>query len=80
MALTERFQVLLSEEQVQALRRHSRSTGKSMGALIREAVDRTYLLAEGEERAHALGRLLSMELPVDDWPQMEQQIVSSYTS
>lgn len=75
--ITERFQVLLSSEQVRARRRHSQRTGKSMGALMRNAADRACVGAEAKERARDLESLASMELPVEDWPAMVRQIEPS---
>lgn len=45
-----RTQIQLTEEQAERLRRLSAESGKSLAALIREAVDRLVAISEREER------------------------------
>lgn len=70
---SERTQVLLSPEQVDRLRRIAKRDGRSVGAVIRDAVDAyTFRIAD---RQAALERLLAMEGPVDDWEVMKAEIL-----
>ena len=70
---SERTQVLLSPDQVARLKRIARREGRSVGAVIRQAVD-AYTTAPPDHRREAIERLLAMEVPVDDWPVMKEQI------
>jgi hypothetical protein len=70
----QRTQVLLSEPQLRELRRRAKREQKSVGAVIRDAVDAHLDLPTDEERQAAFERLIAMDLPVDDWPVMKAQI------
>lgn len=70
---TERTQVLLSPEQHQRLKRLASRTHKSVGAVIRDAVD-AYTTVPPMERRAAVERLIGLEAPVDDWEAMKAQI------
>ncbi len=71
---TERTQVLLSKEQVDRLKRAARREGKSLGAVIREAVD-AHTSQAPDRRQAAVQRLVAMEAPVADWDVMKEQIL-----
>ncbi len=73
---SERTQVLLSPGQLATLKRIAARDGKSVGAIIREAVD-SFVEAEPDRRQRALKRLLAMNAPVDDWEVMKAQILKS---
>ncbi len=73
---SERTQVLLSPEQLARLKRIAARDGRSVGAVIREAVD-SFVEAEPDKRQRALKRLLAMNAPVDDWEVMKAQILKS---
>ena len=73
---SERTQVLLSPEQLARLKRIAERDGRSVGSVIREAVD-SFVGAEPGRRQRALARLLAMDAPVDDWEVMKAQIVKS---
>jgi predicted DNA-binding protein len=70
---SERTQVLLSPEQLARLKRLAAREGKSVGAVIREAVD-AFVGAEPDKRRRALEALFAMEAPVDDWEVMKAEI------
>ncbi len=71
---TERTQVLLSRDQVERLKRIAARDRRSVGSVIREAVDR-YLETVPERRAEAARRIAAMELPVADWETMKAEIL-----
>ena len=75
---TERTQVLLTPDQVRRLKRLARRERRSVGAIIREAVDAYTRGPEAEEaRRAAIERLLALEAdPVDDWETMKAQILA----
>ena len=71
---SERTQVLLSKQQAAELKRRARREHKSVGAVIRDAVDAYTGMPTDDERQAALDRLFSLNAPVDDWPVMKAQI------
>ncbi len=73
---SERTQVLLSPQQVDKLKRIAARDGRSVGAVIREAVD-SYVDPGADSRRRAADAILSMNLPVDDWEVMKRQIEES---
>lgn len=70
----ERTQVLLSKRQLAELRRRARREKKSVGAVIRDAVDAYTGAPSDDQRRAALERLVAMNAPVDEWPIMKAQI------
>ncbi len=72
---TERTQVLLSPEQIQRVKRLARQTHRSVGAVIRDAVD-AYASVPADERRAAVERLIRLDAPVDDWEVMKAQILA----
>ena len=73
---SERTQVLLSPQQVAKLKRIAAREGRSVGAVIRDAVD-SYIDPGDDSRRRAAMAILSMNLPVDDWEVMKEQILRS---
>lgn len=72
--LTERTQVLLSKEQIARLKRVARREHRSVGAVIREAVD-AYTAQAADRRQAAIRRLVAMDAPVADWEVMKEEIL-----
>ena len=70
-----RVQTVLTEEEYQNLTRLAEERSKPLSVLVREAVEAYFQQAALERRRAALKRLLSMETPVSDWPQMEEEII-----
>ena len=73
---SERTQVLLSPEQLARLKRIASREGRSVGSVIREAVD-SFVETEPDRRQRAYERLISLNAPVDDWEVMKAQILKS---
>ena len=72
---TERVQTVLTPEQYEELVALAEEKQKAVSVLIREAVEQTYFVAlEQRRRQEALDRILSLEAPVSDWTQMEEEI------
>lgn len=71
---SERTQVLLSPEQLARLKRIAARDGRSVGSVIRDAVD-TFVEAAPDSRERALRSIMSMNAPVDDWEVMKEQIM-----
>jgi hypothetical protein len=73
---SERTQVLLSPQQVEKLKRIAARDGRSVGAVIRDAVD-SYVDPGANARQRAVDHLLTLNAPVDDWDVMKAQILRS---
>ncbi|ETX05338.1 MAG: hypothetical protein ETSY2_23530 [Candidatus Entotheonella gemina] len=74
-ALTQKVQILLTDEQHQALLGLAKARGRPLSVLVRETVVEQ-LVAEARRVAKqkAFEEIISMALPVADWPEMEAQI------
>lgn len=73
---SERTQVLLSPAQVEKLKRIAARDGRSVGAVIREAIE-TYTDPGIDSRRRAVQEMLTMGAPVDDWEMMKDEILKS---
>ena len=67
---SQRTQVLLSPDQVTKLKRIAARDGRSVGAVIRDAVD-SYVDPGDDARHRAIQAMLAMNAPVDDWEVMK---------
>ena len=74
MTLAKRAQVLLDEEQYKKLEQLARQKKVSVGALIREAIEKVYHLGK-KDRIQAVRKIAAMNLPVDEWEKMEKEII-----
>ena len=73
---SERTQVLLSPEQLARLRRIAAREGKSVGAVMRDAIDA--FVERGPDSRQAAARAINtMNAPVEDWEVMKAQIMRS---
>lgn len=70
---SERTQVLLAPEQRARLERIASRERRSVGAVIRDAID-AYTLPRARSREEALRSLLSQNAPVADWEVMKAEI------
>ena len=59
MALTKRVEVLFDPEHYRMIEQLASSQGKSVGALVRKAVEQVYLMSTLEKRKAAVDGLLS---------------------
>ncbi len=73
---SERTQVLLSREQRERLERLAAREGRSVGSVIREAIE-SYTAAGPQSRAEAAEALIAMNEPVGDWAEMKAEIAAS---
>jgi plasmid stability protein len=76
--LNRRTQILLDEERYARLERRARQTGRSVAAVIREAIDDALLEEELAGQRRAAGRwLLDQPLPTDpepDWSETKREL------
>lgn len=70
---SERTQVLLTPEQRSRLERIANRESRSLGAVIRDAID-AYTLPRARSRREALRSLTSLGAPVADWDVMKAEI------
>lgn len=70
---SERTQVLLTPDQRQRLERIAAREGRSLGAVIRDAVD-AYTLPRARSPHEVLASLFRQNAPVADWDQMKAEI------
>ena len=70
---SERLQVLVTPVQRKRLERIAAEENRSMGAVIRDAID-AYSAPRSRSRQEALRSLLAMNAPVADWEQMKAEI------
>ncbi|MGH2446567.1 MAG: CopG family transcriptional regulator [Candidatus Limnocylindria bacterium] len=73
---TERTQVLLSPEQRRRLERMAAREGRSVGAMIREAIE-SYTAVGPRSRTEAAEALIAMNLPIGDWEEIKGEIAAS---
>lgn len=78
-ALTQKIQVLLTDEQYRALQTLAKTHGKPISVFLRESIVEQ-LVAEARRAAKqkAFEEIVTMTLPVSDWPEMEDEIERSH--
>ena len=78
---TERVQTVLTEEQYELLTAVAQEEKKAISVLIREAIEDVYFAEETRRRRRrALAELIALDAPVDDWSEMEQEIIEGATA
>lgn len=75
MPLTERMQVLVPPDQRRRLERIARRRGTSVGAVIREAIER--FTPDGEADLDDLDAIFDLDLPVGAWPDLKAEIIDA---
>jgi predicted transcriptional regulator len=73
---TERVHVRVTPEQRRRLDARADEERRSVGAVIRDAIDR-YFLAAPRSRVAAAEHLLATDAPVADWDEMKADIVAA---
>ena len=74
---TKRVQTVLTTEQYELLLQAARQAGKTVGALVREAIEVGLLVQEARRRRErAFKELISLDAPVSDWKRMESEIIA----
>jgi predicted DNA-binding protein len=74
-SLSERISVLVSPEQRERLESVAQRQGRSVGAVVRDAID-SYVPRQRRSRREAMEDLFSANAPVADWPQMKAEIIA----
>lgn len=69
-----RTQVLLTEKQYKKLHELSENSKKSMGFLIREAVDTVYINKK-KNKEKIIRKIANMDLPTGDWKEIKREII-----
>lgn len=78
MSMSERTQVLLSPAQRRRVEMAAAQTSRSVGAVIRAAIDAYLPPNRSRDKGQALQELFALEAPVGDWQDMEDEITSGY--
>jgi hypothetical protein len=73
---TKRLQVLFADRKYRALEHVARTKKRSVGALIREAVETQYLKPRRAATKSRVARIAKMNLPVSDWKQMKDEMLA----
>jgi hypothetical protein len=73
--LSKRVEILFDPKQYAELERVARQDGKSVGALIREAVERLYLAPSRKERLEAVKWLTSQNMDFPPWEEVKEIII-----
>ena len=76
--LSKRVEILFDPKQYASLEEEARRREKSVGALVREAVEREYLAPSRQERKAALKEFLSIRLDIGSWEEAKELILRSY--
>jgi len=74
MALTHRLQLLLEEAQYERLSARARSEGRSVGALVREAIDLAWAEPDTARRAAAETILAAEPMDVPDVAALRREL------
>ncbi len=77
--LRKRVEVLFDADKYALLEQVSKREGKSIGSLVREAVEQKYLDTEMKKRWEAFKRLTSKEFDFGDWDEIEGDLLRGYT-
>jgi hypothetical protein len=70
-----RAQILFPQDEYRRLKAAAQEQHRSIGSLVREAVAKQLGDEARQKRLEAVRRLASMNAPVADWPQMEEEIM-----
>lgn len=79
MPMTERLQVLVTTEQRRRLERVARIEGRSVGAVIRDAIERAIPAPRGVD-GDPLEEMFELNLPVGNWADLKQEIIRAAAS
>ena len=82
MALTKKVMILFDPEKYKVLKLKARMQKKSVGALVRDTMERVVILDEREskkERVEAAKRIISSEEESVDWKEIEKLIAQGHT-
>ncbi|MBU6279742.1 MAG: ribbon-helix-helix protein, CopG family [Actinomycetales bacterium] len=74
MSLTHRLQLLLDEAQYQRLSARAKSEGRSVGALVREAIDLAWVQPENARNAAADAILSADRMDVPDIDELRREL------
>lgn len=72
--LSKRAQILFTPTEYAKLKDEAEKSKLTIGELVRNAVKQTYFKKVDLQKAQAAKRLTNMNLPVDTWEKMEEEI------
>ena len=77
LSLTKKTTILFAPKIYRQLEQLAKEQGTSVAHLVRQAAIQCYLVPNPRTRLEAVEALAAMELPVTDWPKMEEEIARS---
>jgi len=78
--LSKRVEVLFDPKQYTELEQVAQRDGKSVGGLIREAVEKQLLQPTRQQKLAAVKRLTSQQMDWPPWEQLKEEIIRSKVS
>lgn len=72
--LTRRLQVLIDDRRYRRLLSHARERKTSVGALVRDAIDKTFPVGADRRRAAARAILAAPRIPVPDIEELKAEL------
>ena len=78
--LSKRVEVLFDPKQYSELEHVAQRNGKSVGALVREAVERQFLQPTRRQKLAAVRRLTSQQMDWPPWEELKEQIIKAKVS
>lgn len=75
-ALGHRLQVLIDDDRLRRLEQRSKSTGASVGSLVREAIDIAYPGSQTDRERAAASFLAAEPIEVGDWADIKAEITA----
>lgn len=77
-AKTKRTQISMSLEEYEQLQKIAHSRRLSVAELIRQAVQECYLCS-GQQQTTILEQLFAMDIPVNDWSDLDAEIAAAHS-
>jgi hypothetical protein len=78
--LSKRVEVLFDPKQYASLEEEARRREKSVGALVREAVETQFLQPTRRQKLAAVRRLTSQQIDWPPWEELKEQIIKAKVS
>lgn len=69
-----RFEMRMTSDLYAAIQREAEGRGKSMGMIVREAVEEYVAKRRSADKHELLNQMMALGLPVTDWAEMKEEI------
>ena len=71
---SKRLEIRIDQRRLAMLQRKAKETKKSIAELIRDAIDKQYRWATISRKLHALEKLKKINLPIENWENLKQEL------